>query len=286
MTLSKVTTKSTLRELFVVALPIGNTGDLSPRARKILESVDGVLAEDTRKFREFCRFAGVTPSAQLEAFPAQTERESDYSKLFEKLKGEKWALVSDAGTPAVNDPGSWIIKNARHLGIEVKAIPGPSALTLALQWSGGFGNPVVFLGFPPKKVKKDFFEDHLKSKTLIFFDSKHNVLSTLDVLLESSFQDSKICCLRELTKEHEEYFEGNLLDLKKLLTDKINKEQVGELTFVLESPAGKTSLSESATSATLEELLELRAASPSKAAKIIAQLTGLSRDQAYEALLK
>ncbi|MEZ4814629.1 MAG: SAM-dependent methyltransferase [Bdellovibrionota bacterium] len=268
-----------LKELIVVALPIGNAEDMSFRVKKALQVVDGVLAEDTRKFRDFCRWAGLDLSCEIQSFDSNKERDADYQKLFEKLNG-RWALVTDAGTPAVNDPGSWIVKSARHHKIKVTALPGASALTLALQMTGGFGNPTSFLGFTPKKVKKDFFEEHCASKTLIFFESKHNVLSTLEALSESHLKDAKIICLREMTKEHEEYIQGNVAELKAFFEEKLKSEQVGELTFVVEG-LGKASTSSQVEAS---DLVEFRKASPSQAAKLLAKLSGLSRDEAYELL--
>lgn len=266
-------------ELLVIALPIGNAEDLSARAKKTLLSVDGVLAEDTRKFKDFCRWAGLSLSCEVQSFDANTEREIDPQKFFEKLSG-KWALVSDAGTPAINDPGSWIVKAARHHKIKITALPGASALTLALQMTGGFGNPISFLGFTPKKVKKDFFENFASSKTLVFFESKHNVLATLNTLQDSLYKDAHLYCLREMTKEHEEFFEGRIEDHVAFFKEKLEKDQVGELTFVLEG------LGRESTGVELDPqlLVELRSASPPQAAKILAKLSGLSRDEAYTLL--
>lgn len=266
-------------ELLVVALPIGNAEDLSARAKKALLSVDGVLAEDTRKFKEFCKWAGLTLSCEVHSFDSNTEREIDAQKFFGKLTG-KWALVSDAGTPAINDPGSWIVKSARHHKVKVTSLPGASALTLAIQMTGGFGNPISFLGFTPKKVKKEFFENFASSKTLVFFESKHNVLATLNTLQGSLYKDAQLYCLREMTKEHEEFFEGRIEDHIAFFKQKLEKDQVGELTFVLEG------LGRESTGVEIDpkQLVELRKASPTQAAKIVAHLSGLSRDEAYKIL--
>lgn len=268
-----------LQELVVIALPIGNAEDLSFRASKALQRVEGVLAEDTRKFKEFCKWAGLDLGCPVQSFDAHTERDTNPKKFFEKLSG-RWALVSDAGTPAVNDPGSALVKSARALGIRVLSLPGPSALTLALQMSGGFGNPVSFLGFTPKKVKKDFFENFSASRTLVFFESKHNVMATLETLKGSNFKNSELVSLREMTKEHEEYFEGTIDEHIKYFEKRLEKDQVGELTFVMEGLGAETS----STVLDPKILVEFRAAAPSQAAKILAKLCSLSRDEAYELL--
>jgi 16S rRNA (cytidine1402-2'-O)-methyltransferase len=270
-----------LHELIVVALPIGNVEDLSPRARNIIESCDGVLAEDTRKFKEFCSHAGIKLSVKVESFNSIQEREADSLKLFKQLEGT-WILVSDAGTPGVNDPGSVIIKGARHHGIKVGAIPGPSALTMAIQYTGGYGLPAVFLGFPPKKTKKDFFEAHLSARTLVFFLSTHEVLSVLKELQESEyFKNANLFILRELTKTHEEILEGKVLELfKELSLRKEANKPLGEMTLVLESPG----IVAKNTALTPQDLLEIRLAPPSEAARKIAKLSGISREEAYTML--
>jgi 16S rRNA (cytidine1402-2'-O)-methyltransferase len=270
-----------MKELIVIALPIGNPADLSERAKTKLLKVDGILAEDTRKFNDFCKWAQLHLKADVKSFHAADEREVDLKKLLDSLEGS-WALVSDAGTPAINDPGSNLVKVARQQKIKVSALPGPSALTLALQLTGGFGNPITFLGFPPKKVKKDFFEKHLASKTLLFFESRHNVEATLETLASSSLKNHRMVCLREMTKEHEEYFEGTIGEQLDFIKKKIAADKVGELTYVMESPGTVETVSK----VMPEDLLELRKASPTQAAKIFSKLTGITRDEAYDLLSK
>lgn len=269
-----------LSELTLVALPIGNVEDISARAIKTLKKVDGVLAEDTRKFKDFCRMAGLELAAEIKSFDSYAEREGEIAKLFEKLKGH-WALVSDAGTPGINDPGAQLVKWARHHHVKVSALPGPSALTLALQLSGAFGNPIIFLGFSPKKCKASFFENHSNAKTIVFFETKHNVLHTLQELSESKFKNSKLICLREMTKSHEDYFEGNILDHLQYFKNKIEEDKVGELSFVLEGPGESHSAD---TNVLPEDLVAFREAPPSQAAKILSKLCRLSRDEAYNLL--
>lgn len=271
-----------ISELVVVALPIGNTEDLSFRARKFLERANGILAEDTRKFKEFMRYAGLNLQTPIVSLPSFTEKSLDYSDFFKKLEGKSWALVSDAGTPAVSDPGSWIIRAANLQGIKVSALPGPSALTLALQITGGFGLPVSFLGFPPKKQKKEFFETCAASRTLVFFESKHQILNTLEILSEGIYQNSKVFVLRELTKDHEEIIQGTAAELAKVFAERIGKnDPLGELTLVLESQ-GVGNSKEFKMSP--QDLVTFKNSKPSEAAKFLSKMTGITRESAYTLL--
>jgi 16S rRNA (cytidine1402-2'-O)-methyltransferase len=272
-----------IEELLSVALPIGNPEDLSFHARKVFEGVDGVLAEDTRKFKEFVRSAGLKIACDVQGLPAFEEKETDYSSFFKKLKGRRWAFVSDAGTPAVSDPGAWLMKAARVQNIKIRAIPGVSALSMSLQLTGGFGLPVCFLGFAPKKNKEDFFKKAAEAKTIIFFESKHEIVSCLKTLI-LLHPDSKLYVLREMTKEYEEFMEGTAQELLPIFEKRTAADEpIGELTLVLE---GKKNEILSSQSISAEELVEFRSATPTQAAKMLAKFTGESKDKAYERLSK
>jgi 16S rRNA (cytidine1402-2'-O)-methyltransferase len=272
-----------IEELISIALPIGNSEDLSFHARKTLENVEGVLAEDTRKFKDFLRASGLKVSCEVYALPAFEEKETDYSSFFKKLKGRRWAFVSDAGTPGVSDPGAWLMKAARIQKIRVRAIPGVSALSMALQLTGGFGLPVCFLGFAPKKNKEDFFKKADTAKSIVFFESKHEIVSCLKTLV-LLYPESKLNILREMTKEYEEFMEGTAAELLAVFEKRVAAhDPIGELTLVLE---GKKAEVASLQSLSAEELIEFRAATPTQAAKMLAKFTGQSKDKAYELLSK
>ena len=270
--------------LTIVALPIGNPADVSSRVRECLQTCDGVLAEDTRKFLEFTRTSGITFKAPVVPLPAYVESETDFTKFFDKLKGPNWVLVSDAGTPVISDPGTWIIRAARLKKINLKALPGPSALTLSLQLTGGFGLPVIFLGFPPKKNKENFFANCMGCKTIIFFESKHEVLATLDHLSENALTKGKqVFLLRELTKVYEEVLQGSPFQLHCEVAKRLERgDPLGEMTLVLEG--GDVADSGRAGGPSISELVEFRSASPSRAAQILARWTNLSREEAYSKL--
>ena len=270
-----------MKELILVALPIGNVSDLSPRARETLESVDGVLAEDTRKYKDFKKWANLKNDSKVVSFPSFTEKEVNLSKFLDSLEGDRWALVSDAGTPGISDPGAYVLRAARTKKIAVKAIPGPSALSLSLQITGGYGLPVVFAGFAPKKNKKDFFSSLKFAKTFLYFDSKHEVLDTLQYLVSENLGNQKITMLRELTKTHEEVLELSVSDLLKELTRRLStQEPIGELSFVIEGLGEDNKTIK----LNLEDLLEIRNSSGSTAAKLFSKISGVSRDEAYRCI--
>ena len=269
-----------MKELTILALPIGNIKDLSLRAKEVLQNCQGVLAEDTRRFKDFLRMAEINSSAKILPFPSFTEQSVNLPQFLDSLTEEKWILVSDAGTPGVSDPGSMLIKAARMKNIRVEAVPGPSALTLALQMTGGFGLPVVFAGFAPKKNKKEFFSQLEMSKTFIYFDSKHDVLSTLEYLCEQKKGQKRLVVLRELTKTHEEILDSTVQELLEEFQKRFAGNQpLGELTFMLEGEGKEAQMAVST-----DDLLALRNNSASQAAKVLAKLSGISREEAYDLL--
>jgi len=181
--------------LFVVALPIGNPHDLSFRAKETLEFVDVIFCEDKRKYLEFARRANIVVSDRqhLEPLPGDTDRENDWDFIFQKHSSiKKWALVSDAGSPIVNDPGLSLLRYVRSKSWNVISIPGPSAPIAAWQWSGGFGLPYYFAGFTPKAKRSeakelyDFFSALKFTSTFCFFDTRHQFETTYEHLLNKA----------------------------------------------------------------------------------------------------
>lgn len=204
---------STSPKLWVVATPLGNLGDLSPRAREVLESAAVVLAEDTRRAGLLCQRCGV--KAQR-FFSFHDHNEED--KLPEVLSllngGQTLALISDAGLPLVADPGYRLVRACRKEGIPVSVVPGPSAPVTALAGSGIAPQPFAFLGFLPRsradqeKTLAPFADLAL---TLIFFERKDRLKDTLAVA-HAVLGPRELCIARELTKTHEEYILGRLED--------------------------------------------------------------------------
>jgi 16S rRNA (cytidine1402-2'-O)-methyltransferase len=216
-------------KLFIVATPIGNLKDVSERALETLRNADAILCEDTRVTAKL--LAAYEIKKPLFAYHQHTEAKRLNEILSLLQDGKSLALVTDAGTPAISDPGGMLVAEAvRKFGakLEVIPIPGPSALIAALSISGFPADEFVFLGFPPhKKGRKTFFERiaHIES-TLVFYESTHRILKTL-VELEGAVQDRAVVVCRELTKLHESVYRGTAREVTAALqADSIKGEFV------------------------------------------------------------
>ncbi len=219
--------------LYITATPIGNLEDITLRAIRVLGEVDVVLAEDTRVTKKLLSHFDIHTPA--ERFDAKIESERAEEVVHRLLSGESMALVTDAGTPGISDPGMHLVRAARKAGVEVVAIPGPSALTAALSIAGVYDTSFVFCGFPPhKKGRKTFFEDIAKEKrTIIFYESTHRIIKALEAL-QKTIPDGTVLVLRELTKMYEEVLRGTPEELLKILTDTPEKQK-GEFVVIIES---------------------------------------------------
>lgn len=207
--------------LTVVATPIGNLEDLSERARRALETADSVACEDTRRTGRLLVHLGL--KKKLISLHEHNER-ARLPALLEKLEsGSEIALVSDAGTPLLSDPGYLLVREAVARGLTVEAVPGPSAVLTALVVSALPPHPFTFAGFPPPKSGKRrafFLRFANLGHTVIFFESPHRLVPSLEDAL-SVFGDYRpAALLRELTKMHEEALRGTLGDLVEQLRDK------------------------------------------------------------------
>ncbi len=197
--------------LWIVATPLGNSGDLSPRAREILESADFVLAEDTRRAGLLCQRCDVTVR-RFVSFHDHNEADK-LSAVLERLQaGETAALISDAGLPLIADPGYRLVRACREAGLGASVIPGPCAPVTALAGSGIAPQPFVFFGFLPRSRAEQ--EARLAPfaalpVTLVLFERKDRLLETLRTA-HAVLGDREVCVARELTKTHEEYRSGRL----------------------------------------------------------------------------
>lgn len=223
-----------MSKFYVVATPIGNMGDITLRALEVLKSVDLILCEDTRTTKNLLNKYNInkpTMSYHAQSKLAKTD------KIFELLKeGKDLALVSDAGTPTISDPGAMLIKeiksNLNH-GVDVIPIPGATAIIAALSASGMPTHEFTFLGFlPHKKGRETLFREIANSKrTIVFYESPHRILKTLESL--NKFCPSKrVCLARELTKVYEEFKTGTPLELSKYLLENPIKQK-GEFTVLV-----------------------------------------------------
>ena len=220
--------------LIVVATPIGNLEDLSPRARQAFEEADLVLCEDTRRTGRL--LAGLGLDKRLMSLHEHNEKKR-LGGLMEMLRqGATLALASDAGTPLVSDPGFLLVREAVAEGVAVDHRPGPSAALTALVLSGLPPHPFTFAGFPPRKrgKRRRFYRslaglDH----TLVLFESPHRLLASLDDAAVE-LGNRRAALGRELTKLHQEVLHGRLVELREGLTDRAALK--GEFTLVVGPP--------------------------------------------------
>ncbi len=221
--------------LYVVATPIGNLQDLSPRALEVLRAVDAIASEDTRTTVKLLSHFEIRKPL-IAYFQHSGERRED--EILDRLsRGESIALVSEAGTPGVSDPGAAIVARAHEKGIPVRAIAGPSSVAAALSVSGFGGDRYLFEGFLPRKPGKR--RKALKAlageeRTLVFFESPHRVIDTLEAMVEA-LGDRPCCIARELTKLYEEVARTTIA---KALADYQKREPRGEFTIVVEGKSG------------------------------------------------
>jgi 16S rRNA (cytidine1402-2'-O)-methyltransferase len=213
--------------LFVVATPIGNLEDITARALRVLREVAIIAAEDTRRTANLlARYAITTPATSLHE---HNEAQKSASIIARLERGENVALVSDAGTPTISDPGQRLIRSAIDAGLRVESIPGPSAAIAALAASGLPGDTFMFLGFPPprSKARIEWFE-RVKAigGTIVFFEAPHRVRRTLEEL-QQTVGDCEVVICRELTKVHEELVRGQISEVLRKIPSPI-----GEFTVV------------------------------------------------------
>ncbi|MCD6168893.1 MAG: 16S rRNA (cytidine(1402)-2'-O)-methyltransferase [Caldisericia bacterium] len=218
-------------KLFIVSGPIGNLDDITIRALKVLRMVDLIVCEDTRVTSKLLNRYRI--SKRLISYHEGNEKKRRKEILSYLSSGKNIALMSDAGTPCISDPGEKLIDECIKEDIEIKTIPGPSSVISSLVISGIKSMPFLFIGFLPKKekerekvVEKYFY----LNTTIVFFESPHRLIDTINYLAKR-FPERKIALIKELTKIHEEVIRGTLKEVADLLKDKNIK---GEWTVVLE----------------------------------------------------
>ena len=275
--------------LFVVALPIGNDGDIGSRAVQVLERVDLVLAEDTRRLRALARRIGIDP-ARATSYHDHNEAQR-VEGIIERLRlGARVALVSDAGTPLFSDPGYVIVSRAVEAGIAVCPVPGPSALLAVLSASGLPVDRFVFGGFLPRRSsarRQALRELTALGCAVVCYESANRLAETLSDIA-AVHADWRVCVGREVTKIFEEFRRGSAQDLARELA----QEQLrGECTIVIAPPAGtdgEVGAGENATThdvdALLRSLLE-QGVPASTVAQALKAMPGVGRNEAYERVL-
>jgi len=271
----------------VVATPIGNLEDLSPRAVRILNEVDIIACEDTRHTRKLlAHFSIRTPTTSYH----EHNEDSKTAVLLDRLrKGENLALVSDAGTPLLSDPGYRLVRSCREAGIEVLPIPGPFAGAAACSVAGLPTDEVLFAGFLPDRAtaqRKELKYLAAEQATLVFYLSPHSLQKTLKRILEI-FGDREAYLVRELTKIHET---GRWGFLESIIEEIAEEKPRGEYTLVIEGQDGSLSPSSHKEDLDIDSyvhgLIHRRGLSKKEAIKLAAIHLGLPKRDVYKVLVR
>jgi 16S rRNA (cytidine1402-2'-O)-methyltransferase len=266
--------------LFVVATPIGNLGDLSARARETLAGVEIVACEDTRTSRTLLAHHAI--QARTVALHQHNERAASAALLESLRAGKDVAIVTDAGTPGLSDPGALLVAAAHAAGIRVVPVPGPSAATAALSASGFAAGPWLFAGFLPSAAgaRRKALEDFDLPWPTVFFEAPHRIRQTLEALETRFGGDRELVIARELTKKFEELVRLPLAEARAWLDADAHRER-GEFVLVL-GPRARADDAQAAGVRVLDLLLEaLPTLSAPEAAKLAARITGAPRNALY-----
>ena len=267
--------------LFVVATPIGNLGDISPRALETLKTVAAICAEDTRHTRQLLAHFGM--ERPLIALHDHNE-DGQSAQLVARLQaGDSLALVSDAGTPLVSDPGFRLVRAAREAGITVSPVPGASALIAALSVAGLPSDRFIFEGFLPAKPNARRERLHAlasEPRTLIFYESAHRIEEALDDAAAAFGSERRAVIARELTKLFETVLDGSLAELQQRVAADPNQRK-GEFVLMVQG-AGEDADAKVAEGLRLYAKLKEHLP-PSTAAKLAAELSGAPRKALYGA---
>jgi 16S rRNA (cytidine1402-2'-O)-methyltransferase len=272
-------------KLFIVSTPIGNLEDITYRAVETLKNIDLILAEDTRHSAKLISHFQI--SKKLIAFHDHNEK-SQYMKIIEKLKdGLNIALISDAGTPLINDPGFNLVRSAKLENINVVPIPGASSPIAALSASGLPADSFTFLGFVPTKDSDRInFLEKLKYSlgTSIFFESPSRILKTTKLIKEIFGSKRNVCLAKEISKIHETIITGDIDEIIHYLEES-SDHQKGEF-VVLVGGLNYKEIDEKLV--LLNEIIPhlLKEMSASKAAKLAAKITSLDKDTCYKAIIE
>lgn len=272
--------------LYIVATPIGNLADMSERAREILSSVDTVLAEDTRRTGQLLSSLGI--KAKTLAFHEHNEIQKTEKVIEHLQQGENIAIVSDAGTPLIRDPGFPLVKACHELGIPVSPIPGACAAITALSASGIATDAFLFLGYLPAKKSGREVVLNLQANqtaTLIFYEAPHRIIEFMQSVEQCLGAERLACIARELTKVHEQFFSGTVSKiLQAFKTEEI--PVLGEFVVIVE---GKQQQSEEDADETeLQNMLKilLDKLSVKEAVDIAVKLSGQKKNKIYSLALE
>lgn len=270
--------------LYVVATPIGNVGDITLRALNLLSVADAIACEDTRNTAHLLSRYGL--SKELIAAHEHNEREAAEKIIARLQAGQRIAIVSDAGTPAVSDPGARIVDAVRNAGLRIIPLPGASASVTALSASGLVNDRFLFAGFlPSKKMQREAALQELADTqaNLVFYEAPHRIVETMDALASTLGPARQVVIARELTKLFEEIHRCALADAPAWLAENANRQK-GEFVVVVEGAAPPDKELDTEADRILKILL---AECPVKqAATLAAQITGRKKNALYERALQ
>ena len=269
-------------KLYVVGTPIGNLGDFSPRAAETLEKADFIAAEDTRVTLKLLNHFGI--KKEMVSYYEHNKRERGEVITARILAGESCAIVTDAGMPAISDPGEDLVKLCHEQGIKVESVPGPTAFATALAVSGAETGRFTFEGFlsVSKKSRREHLEELKGEKrTMVFYEAPHKLVNTLKDFY-SAFGERNITLVRELTKIHEEIFRTTLSGA---LERYENETPKGEFVLILEGKKGEKKAVSFEEAVKMAKALVEKGMSVNSAAKEIASETGIKKNEIYKALL-
>jgi 16S rRNA (cytidine1402-2'-O)-methyltransferase len=264
--------------LYIIATPIGNLEDITARAVRILGEVDLIACEDTRQTRKLLDRYGI--SKPLVSYHEHNEQPRSADLLRELEAGKDIALVSDAGTPLIADPGYRLVEQAREMGIPVSPIPGPSALLAALSASGLPTNSFSFHGFlPPKRGQRRKLLEDLRASdaTLVFYEAPHRILDTLEDV-DEILGSRPLVLARELTKIHEEFLRGTAAGLRETLGKRASVK--GEITLMIGK--GETAQVDETPLAEAVDKLVRSGVPKMEALKTVARQRGLPKREVYK----
>jgi 16S rRNA (cytidine1402-2'-O)-methyltransferase len=269
--------------LYIVATPIGNLGDISERAIEILKQVDLIAAEDTRHSKTLLeRFGIKTKTCACH----EHNEEKVTQQLIQQLRdGQSIALISDAGTPLINDPGYKLVVAAHDNNIQVVPIPGPSAIITALSVSGLPTNKFIFEGYLPAKNearKTRLCELKNESRTLVFYEAPHRIVESVKIMQEIFGAERRVTIARELTKQFEQIVRDNL----SVINEKLESGEIkikGEFVVIIEG-AKETSVTDQE-AMRINQILSEKL-SPKDAAGLTAKITGRKKNEVYKLSLE
>ena len=271
--------------LYIVATPIGNLGDITQRALSVLNSVDLIAAEDTRTSAKLLQYFAI--KSPCIAYHEHNERSSSDKLISLLQQGKNIALISDAGTPLISDPGYVLVAKAQQEHIKVEPIPGASAVMAALSASGLATDRFLFIGFLPAKESarlKSLNNVQGVDATMIFYESCHRIEASIKTMIEVFGEQRSVCFAREITKQYETIKQTTLLSLLDFVKNDDNQKR-GEIVLIVEGkPKAKDSINYQQLDALLKPLLHYLP--PSSAAKVASQYLQLKKKVCYNRALE